>query len=62
MEQIKDEIKSMKGPALQELSTLILQLKRAQDPERKAAITQKLDDPERKWIPLEEVEKRLAEE
>lgn len=62
LEQIKDGIKSLEGPELQELSALILRLKRSQDPERKARIASLLDSPDRKWVALDEVEKRLGKE
>ena len=62
LEQIKNEIKTLKSSELQELSTLILQLKRAQDPNRKGAIADLLDSPDRKWVLLEDAEKKLNEE
>ena len=44
---------------LRELSTFLLQIRRAQDPERKNEIADLIDSPENKWVSLDDFEDRL---
>ena len=62
VEEVKDEIRNMEAPVLQELTSFILQLRRQQDPERKKKITEVLDSPDSNWVSLDEMEERLREE
>ena len=56
LQQIKDEVKSLESNELQDLTSFVVQLKRAHDPARKREITEKLDDSSKKWIPLDEID------
>ncbi|WP_269539780.1 hypothetical protein [Cerasicoccus fimbriatus] len=60
VQEIKEELRRMEAPALQELTSYILQLRRVMDPERPARIADKLDSKDTKWVSLEEMEKRLG--
>jgi hypothetical protein len=62
VQEVKDELKDMEPPVLQEILSFILQLKRQQDPERKNRISSVLDSPNSKWLSLDEMDTRLAEE
>ena len=62
VEEVKNELRHMEAPVLQDLTSFILQLRRSLDPERKQTLAEKLDSPASKWIPLDEMEKRLGEE
>ncbi|MGF1530484.1 MAG: hypothetical protein ACFCU4_03885 [Puniceicoccaceae bacterium] len=46
--EIKEEIKNMEAPQLDELAALILQIRRSKDPERKDQVSALIDGDE--WI------------
>ena len=56
LQQIKDEVKSLESDELQDLTSFVVQLKRAHNPARKREIAEKLDDPSRKWVPLDDID------
>jgi len=47
--EIKEEIKKLEVPQLDELAALILQIRRAKDPERKDQVSELIDGDD--WIP-----------
>jgi len=47
--EIKEEIKNLEVPQLDELAALILQIRRAKDPERKDQVSELIDGDD--WIP-----------
>lgn len=62
VEEVKNELKRMEAPVLQEITSFILQLRRQQDPNRKDTIFYLLNSANSKWLSLDEMEKRLGEE
>lgn len=62
VEEMKNELKRMEEPMLQEITSFILQLRRQQDPNRRELISNLLDSPSTKWLSLEEMDKRLEDE
>ena len=61
VEEMKNELKRMEEPVLQEITSFILHLRRQQDPTRKDTISNLLDSSTTKWLSLDEMEKRLGE-
>ena len=62
VEEVKNELRQMEAPVLQEISTYILQLRRSLDPDRKKKVASRLDSPKSKWLTIDEMQKRLNEE
>ena len=62
VEEVKDELRHMDAPVLQELTAFILQLRRSQDPDRKRKVAEVLDSPDTKWLSLEEMDQQLPGE
>ena len=61
IEEIKKEIKVMNSTGLRELSTFLLQVRRAQDPERRNEIADLIDSPDNNWVSLDDFEDRLKD-
>ena len=62
VEEVKDELRHMDAPVLQELTAFILQLRRSQDPDRKQKVAEALDSPDTKWLSLDEMDQQLSGE
>lgn len=62
VEEVKDELRHMDAPVLQELTAFILQLRRSQDPDRKQQVAEALDSPNTKWLSLDEMDQQLSGE
>ena len=62
VEEVKNELRQMEAPVLQEISTYILQLRRSLDPDRKKKVASRLDSPKSKSLTIDEMGKRLNEE
>jgi hypothetical protein len=55
IQQLKDEIKGLGPVELDQVAALILQLRRANDPERKKELSEMIDDPNTTaWSPSKE--------
>lgn len=59
VEEIKEELKGLETPAIEELGAYILLLRRTLDGERKDRIADILDSADGKWLSLDE-EHRLG--
>ena len=53
VEEVKNELRNIDAPGLQELSAYILQLRLSQDQERNHNVSEILDSPDTKWLSLE---------
>jgi len=62
VEEVKNELRQIEAPVLQEISTYILQLRRSLDPDRKKKLASRLDSPKSKSLTIDEMGKRLNEE
>ena len=62
VEEVKNELRNMDPPVLQELTAFILQLRRSQDPDRKGKVAEILDSPDTKWLSLDEMNQQLSDE
>ena len=62
VDEVKEELRNMDPPVLQELSAFILQLRRSQDTDRKKNVSQILDSQDTKWLSIEEMDQQLASE